>query len=105
MNHKSKRRSGFARIDKVLPQTAKNYHLEPAVQRYQVLKYWQLIIEDFFSDAKSLTKAIDFKKGVLTVACLSRQAATELRLLVPRLIQAINKVLGRSLVFAIYIEC
>jgi hypothetical protein len=52
-----------------------------------------------------LTQAVDFKKGVLTVACLSREVASKIKLFAESILEALNQVLGARLVFAIYTEC
>lgn len=95
---------GFAKLDKLLNQTAKQYNLENAVYKHRALKHWHEIASSFVGEAKNLTQAIDFKKGVLTVACLSREVAGKIKLLAQRIIYALNQLLGKQLVFAIYIE-
>ncbi|MDR3642789.1 MAG: DciA family protein [Candidatus Doudnabacteria bacterium] len=95
---------GFSRIDKVLNKTAKQYHLEQAMSRYKVIKNWQNAVSQFFDEAANLTKAVDFQKGVLKVACLSRELAVRLKLFVPRIIEIINRLVGRPVVYAIAIE-
>lgn len=95
---------GFSRIDKVLNKTAKQYHLEQAVSRYKVIKNWQNAVSQFFDDAADLTKAVDFQKGVLKVACLSRELAGKLKIFIPRIIEILNNLVGRTLVYAIAIE-
>src|SRR5581483_11532784 len=94
----------FSRIDKIIKQTADHYKLQDAIHRYKVLKTWQSVACGFFDRAAELTKAINFNKGVLRVACLSREIALQLKILAPRLVEAINEVLGRRLVFAIAVE-
>lgn len=96
--------SKFARIDKILPQAAKHYHLEEVMQKHRALRSWQKVVVGFFDEAEKLTRAIDFKNGVLKVACLSQELAQKLKLLTPRIIEAMNKLLGRPLVYAIYLE-
>ena len=95
---------GFAKIDKLLSQTARQYNLQNALYRHKALKHWQQIAGAFIEEAASLTRAIDFKKGVLTVACLSREVASKLKLLANRIISALNQLLGRQVVFALYVE-
>lgn len=95
---------GFNKIDRVLKNTAKQYNLEGALNKHRALKHWDEIASGFVDEAQSLTKAVDFKKGVLTVACLSKEAARQVKLLAERIIYALNQVLGRQLVYAIYVE-
>ena len=95
---------GFTPIEKLLKNSAKEYHLENAIYRHKTLKHWESVAIGFIEDAQNLTKAIDFKKGVLTVACLTREVAYQVKVMAERLILALNQVLGRQLVYAIYIE-
>jgi Dna[CI] antecedent, DciA len=95
---------GFTPIDKLLKTTAKEYHLESALYRHKTLNCWQKVIAGFIEDDAIKTQAIDFNKGVLTVACLSREAAYKIKLMAERIISALNEVLGKRLVYAIYVE-
>lgn len=101
MKTNNSRQSGFARIDRVLGKTAKDYNLENAVNKYKAIKHWHQIAAAFVEEAQSLTQAVDFEKGVLTVACLSREVAYKLKLLAQRIISALNQLLGRQMVFAL----
>jgi len=98
------RGSKFSKIDRLLGQTAKQYNLETAVNKHQAIKHWKEIAGAFVEGAKELTQAIDFKQGVLTVACLSREVANKVKILASRIISALNQVLGRQVVFAVSIE-
>lgn len=100
----SKKYNGFVKIDSVLPEAAKKHKLERAMHKYQACKYWEQALSSFFSQAKGLTKVVDFKSGVLTIACLSKELAYEIKLIISRLIYAINQLLGKNLVFAILVE-
>ena len=104
MNTKINSHKGFQKIDRVIKQTAKQYNLEIALYRHKTLKHWREVAGAFVEEAAALTQAIDFKKGVLTVACLSREVASKLRLLAQRIIYALNQLLGRQVVYAIYLE-
>ena len=104
MSTKNKNYKGFTRIDRVLHNAEKQRQLEPLMYRYKALKYWQQVAGGFLEEAEGLTKAVDFKNGVLWVACLSREIASKLKLLTPRIIEALNNILGRTVVYAINIE-
>jgi hypothetical protein len=97
-------KKGFTPIDKLLKSAAKEYHLENALYRHKTLQSWHKVISGFIEEAQSQTQAVDFQKGVLTVACLSREAAYKIRLMSERIIAALNEVLGRRVVYAIYVE-
>ncbi len=101
---KQKYGAGFIRIGKVLPSVSKQYKLDQALVRYEVIRSWQEVIAGFFENALNQTKAIDFKNGKLTIACLSEALGYEIRALSSRIIYAINSLLGKNLVYAIWIE-
>jgi hypothetical protein len=94
----------YTKIDKVLSQTAKHYKLETALHRYQALNHWEEVVVSFITEAKNQTRAIDLQKGVLVVACLSKEVAYQLKLLAQRIIYALNQLLGKSVVYAIRVE-
>lgn len=100
----SKKSKGFSQINKILPGLAKSHKLESALYKYQAIKHWEEALCNFFSNAKGQTKVMDFKSGVLTVACLSRELAYEIKLIVSRIIYALNQLLGKNLVYAIKVE-
>ncbi len=99
-----KHNQGFDKIDKILPGVAKSHNLEQALYRHQALRYWQEAACAFVEECRNLTRAVDLKKGVLIVACLSRQAAYKIKLLAEKIIEVLNKLVGRKVVFAISIE-
>ncbi len=104
MIQKTTTRKGFVPINQLIGLAAKQYKLENVFYRQRVIRYWREVAGSFIDEARELTQAVDFKKGVLTVACLSREAATQIKLLAQRIIYALNQCLGRSLVYAISIE-
>ena len=95
---------GFSKIDNLIKVTAKNYKLETALYRHKALKNWQSVAGSFVQEAANLSQAIDFKKGVLIVACLSKELASKLRLLAQNIVAALNHILGKTVIFGIYIE-
>ena len=99
-----KQNKHFSSLKFDLKNTAKRYKLEAALEKFQVLKGWEEVVVGFFQDAEGKTKAVDFKNGTLTVACLSRELAYEIRLLTHRLITALNDLLGRFAVRALYVQ-
>lgn len=94
----------FTKIDKVIKTAAKNHKLTSALYRHKLLSSWHKIAESFVSEAAEATKAVDFQKGVLWVACLSQEIAYQIKVLSQRLIYALNELLGFQAVFAIHVE-
>lgn len=94
----------FTKIDRVLKKTSKNYKLETAVQKHKLIKAWQEIAKAFVSEAVQESRAMDFQKGVLLVACLSKEVAYQIKVLSQRIIYALNQFLGATAVFAISVE-
>ena len=60
--------------------------------------------ESFFDKAKELTRAVDFKNGVLHVACLSREIAFQLKLLASRIVYALNQLICKTIIYSLSIE-
>ena len=106
-NNQKKRNysSGFAKIDKVIKHSSTGSSFEEAFNKHQVIKYWEQIASAFLLEAKSLSKAVDLKQGKLIVACLSRELANKLYMFSEQIILALNDLIGRKVVYAIYIEC
>src|SRR5579862_1048951 len=101
METKTNRNKGFSKIDKILSQKSTQLQKE-AFYRYKILKQWDKVAPAFVENADSKTKAVGFKKGVLTVACLSQDMARMLRLFTEQIINALNNLLGHRLVFAVH---
>jgi predicted nucleic acid-binding Zn ribbon protein len=102
MTQKSKQ--GFTKISKILPEKLKTYNLQSAIDKARVVKVWHQASTRFLEDAVELTKAIDYKAGVLFVACLSQELAYQIKLMASRIILAINELLGKNLVWSIKLE-
>jgi hypothetical protein len=95
---------GFLKIEPILYRAAKEYKLESAMYKYKLSRHWDKILNSIIRDSEGKTKILDFKKGVLTIACLCRQLAYEIKILASRIINDLNNFLGRQLVFAIRVE-
>jgi len=95
---------GFNRIDKVINQAAKEKKLTGAINKYHALRHWEKAAAGFVAEAKELTRAIDFKNGILYVACLSKEIAYQIKLLAIRIIGALNQLIGKQVVYAIQVE-
>lgn len=105
MSIETKRNSkGFLKIDKVIKTSAKNHNFENVLYKHQVAKHWHDVASAFVEEATRLTQVIDLKKGVLVVACLSGEVAYKIRQLSQKIITALNEILGKRVVFAIYLE-
>jgi hypothetical protein len=104
MSSKQNFYKGFIPIDRLLKNTAKEYDLESALYRHQTITGWQKVASGFIEDAGVKTKALDFSKGVLTIACLSREVAYKIKLMAEQIIAALNEVIGKRVVYAIYVE-
>jgi len=99
-----KQNKQFASLKYDLKNTAKRYKLEAALDKFQVLKGWEEVIAGFFEGAEGKTKAVDCKNGILTIACLSCELACEIKLLSHRLITAMNDLLGKFTVRALFVQ-
>ena len=78
--------------------------IEDKVKTYEVLRFWDRVIGESLPKAQGQTMALSFERGILRVAVLSRDVASEIRMYSQRLIYALNVILGREMVFAIVCE-
>lgn len=101
---KPKYNKGFTPMGNVLSDRIKEYKLQGAFYKHQALKYWASVIVGYVAEAKEQTRAIDLRNGVLVIACLSKDLAYQIKLLAQRIIAEINRLIGQSVVFAIYTE-
>jgi len=101
---KQKKYNGFQKIDYLVVSFSKEKKLEGALDRYKVLRLWDQVVEGFFKDAKNQTKAMDFKKGRLVVACLSEELAYKIKVLSQRIIYALNNALKKTKVFVLEVQ-
>jgi hypothetical protein len=104
MLQKQNFQKGFTPLNKLLKNTAKEYHLENAMYRHKALTAWAEAVSKFVEDAQNLTQAIDFNKGVLVVACLSQDVASKVKLMAERIMEQLNNLIGHRVVYAIYVE-
>ena len=89
------------RVGKILKTNIKKYKLEEKLKTYEVLRGWEKIIGDFLPDAKGKTMAMSLEKGVLKIASLSREVADLIYMLARRIMDLINQLVGRRVVFRI----
>lgn len=92
------------RISKTLNQSIKKYKIEDKVKQHQLLIVWEKIIAEFLPNAARQTMAVAFEKGVLRVASLTREIAYEINLYQKRIIEALNTLLGKQIVYRIVCE-
>ena len=95
---------GFVKIEPLVYSAAKTYKLEAAFYQQKISKQWDKVLADFFKDSEGKTKVIAFANGVLTVACLCRQLAYEIKTLAGRLVYILNQLLGRPIIRAISVQ-
>ena len=95
---------GFVKIENVFLSQYQNNKINEEFWKYKILKNWQSAACGFFQEAKDLTQAVDFKNGVLFVACLSQELARMLKLFAEKIILALNQFLGKTAVYCLRIE-
>lgn len=98
------KKRGFVKISGALVSHPKAKILNQALERHAVLNSWERIIVQFFEDGESLTKAVDFRHGVLLVACLSKELATKIKMFAQRIIYLLNAAVGKDLVFSLRVD-
>jgi hypothetical protein len=91
-------------ISKTLSSSIKKYKLDDKIQNSRVCKMWDRVVMEFMPSAMGKTMATGLKKGVLTIATLSKEVAELVRAYKDRILYALNAYLGKKLVFAIHVE-
>jgi hypothetical protein len=94
----------FVNIKQIIPQSAKQHQAEAQFTKYQIITAWGKVSPGFFTEAAELTKAVNFEKGTLYVACLSKDLYFAIRQLMQQILRALNEFLGRNLVFNLVVE-
>ncbi len=92
------------RINKTLYANIRKYKIEDKVKATELLKIWDKVIIDFMPEAASQTMAVAYEKGILKIAVLSKDIAYQIYLYQKRLIEMLNNLLGRRMVFRIVCE-
>lgn len=82
----------------------KKYKIEDKIKSVQVCQCWEKVVSELLPNAAQKTIAIKLEKGVLKVASLSREIAYEISLFREKLIEALNALVGKRIVFSIYCE-
>lgn len=85
-------------------KSLKKYKIEDKVKSTMIVNHWEKVITELFPHAAKKTMALGLERGVLRVAALSKEIAYEISLYKQRLIEMLNNLFGKRLVFAIYIE-
>lgn len=99
-----KRTRGFIKIDKIITCHDKLKKADEQYWKYKAIKHWNEAVGGFFEEAREQTLAVDLKNGVLVVASLSRELSRKLKLLAEKIIQALNELLGRRVVYGLVLE-
>ena len=101
---RNKRKHGFEKISHALSYRGHSKKLDESFWKYKALKSWDKAASNYFEEAAELSKATDLKNGVLFVACLSQDLSRKLKLFSQKIIELLNQLLGRKMVFALVIE-
>ncbi len=94
----------FTNIKYIIPESAKQHQAESQFIKYKIIAAWEKVAPGFFAECVELTKAINFEKGTLTVACLSKELCTSIRQVCQQILHALNEFLGRELVYSLVVE-
>ncbi len=94
----------FESLGRVIGQVAREKKMVGAVNRYKILKNWERAVSSFITQAGDTTRALDVKNGVLFIACLNREVAYQIKLLAARIIELLNQLVGKQVVYAINVE-
>lgn len=98
------KKTTFTKVGQVLKGKQGNPRFAKALARHKALSSCDLVINDLLKQSKGQVKALDLKGGVLVVACLSREMAYQIKLYANRIIQSINQLLGKTVIYALQLE-
>lgn len=102
---KTKKNRGFISAGQAaLEGHPKAVIFQKALHRQKVIKHWDKAISEFFEEGQNLTKVMDFKDGVLLIACLSKELAYKIKAYAQRIIYILNQLLGQELVYSIRLD-
>lgn len=94
----------FTKIKYIIPEAAKQHQVEQQFIKYKTIAAWEKVSPGFFTEAAELTKAVNFEKGTLYIACLSKDLYFAIRQLTQQILKAINEFLGRQMVYNLVVE-
>ncbi|MEK7617986.1 MAG: hypothetical protein AAB410_02470 [Patescibacteria group bacterium] len=100
----AKKTKGFVGISNAIEGHPKSKILKQAFYKHRAINTWEKAVSEFFEGAEAQSKAVDFKEGVLMVACLSKDLAYKIKAFAQRIIYILNQLIGKDLVFAIRVE-
>ena len=103
MKKKSQAR-GFVKVEKILHYSQNSRVFRQAWLQHKAVNLWTEVAGAYLDDAAALTKAVSFNKGILVVACLTKEVAYQVKILALRLLEALNKLLGVLLVYQIEVQ-
>lgn len=96
--------SGFQPLKTSISNSAKRHQIEDRYLLRRISDSWSRVVEAFVRGAADISRAVTLHRGVLTVACLSAQAAQELERFSSSIAAAINSLLGMSVVSSISVD-
>lgn len=99
-----KKTKGFVGISKAIEGHSKSKILKQAFYKHKAISTWEKAVAEFFEGAEAQSKAVDFKEGVLMVACLTKDLAYKIKAFAQRIIYILNQLIGKDLVYAIRVE-
>ena len=99
----TKIKKGFVPIARII-KSSPNKKFQQALIKSRARNRWEQVLCSFFTEAAGQTEVVDFRSGVLVVACLSKELAYKIRLLANRILEALNQVLKSRAVFALQLE-
>lgn len=100
----TRKTKGFEKLGRAIIYKDRPKKIDESFWKYKALTNWERAVVDFFSEAKDLTRATDLKNGVLFVASLSKELTHRLKLFAEKILESLNHLLGRRVVYALVVE-
>ena len=104
MENRNKRKHGFEKIERAIIYKPRDKKIDESFWRYKAMRHWSEAIVGYFEEAKELTQAIDLKNGTLVIACLSKELARKIKIFAEKILQSLNELLGRRVIYALVVE-
>ncbi len=98
------RGGGFQSLGRAAGGAADRLGLQQRLAAELVARSWGRAAEAFVSGAARLSRAVRFEAGRLTVACLSRELAEQLRRFTRSIVGALNRQIGFAAVAELEFE-
>ena len=101
---KPAKQKGFVKAVHAFANHPKSATFQKAFNRHKAMSVWERAVGAFFEGEQNHSKALDFKDGILFIACLTKELANKIKMFAQRIIYLLNQLIGKDLVFGLKVE-